>query len=360
MTKLQDFGWNTTWEGKFKIAQASNKLAKTIPGRVLLEHKHSYRVITEQGEWLSSPSGSFQHTAFERRDFPAVGDWVLVEQMPGEEKAIIHAVLPRTSLFSRKAAGLTTAEQLIAVNVDIVFLIMSLNLDFNLRRLERYLIAAWDSGATPIIVLTKKDLCEDVTPFIQEAESVAFGVPIHTVSSFTGEGINELQQLLVDGKTAALLGSSGVGKSSLTNALCGTEVMFVQEVREDDDKGRHTTTHRELFKIPGGGLLIDTPGMREFQLWDQGESLDSSFKDIEELSSQCRFRDCEHKREPGCAVQNAIHEGTLTNERYNSYIKLKRELAYIERKTNAQAQIAERNKWKQVSKTLRQKPQKKR
>lgn len=177
MTKLQDFGWNTTWEEKYKIAQASNKLAKTIPGRVLLEHKHSYRVITEQGEWLSTPSGSFQHTAFERRDFPAVGDWVLVEQMPGEEKAIIHAVLPRTSLFSRKAAGLTTAEQLIAVNVDIVFLIMSLNLDFNLRRLERYLIAAWDSGATPIIVLTKKIYVKMSHPLFKKQNLLLLAYP---------------------------------------------------------------------------------------------------------------------------------------------------------------------------------------
>lgn len=347
---LKDFGWNTNWQQQFDKYKLSNTNDQITVGRVLLEHKHSYRVITEFGEWHATLSGHFQFNAQVRRDYPAIGDWVVLEQLPGEAKGIIHSILPRTSLFSRKVAGQSAEEQIIAVNIDHVFLIMSLNKDFNLRRLERYLIAAYDSGSNPVIVLTKKDLCEDPLEYVDQVETIAFGVPIYTVSSFTGEGIDQLQQLLADGKTGALLGSSGVGKSSLTNALCEKNVMVVQTIRSDDDKGRHTTTHRELFPLPNGGLLIDTPGMREFQLWNNSGSLDSSFSDIETLAQHCRFRDCEHKKEPGCAVLAALEDGILEQERYDSYFKLKRELAYIERKTNAQAQAVEKNKWKKISK----------
>lgn len=360
MTILNDFGWNENWISKWEESLSNEKLTNCIPGRVLLEHKHMYRVITESGEWLATCSGAFQHAATERRDFPAVGDWVAIEKMPGEEKGIIHSVLPRTSLFSRKVAGTTTAEQIVAVNVDVALLVTSLNQDFNVRRLERYLLAAYDSGSSPVIVLTKKDVCEDPLPYIEEAASIAYGVPIYAVSSVTGEGIDELQKLLTGGKTAALLGSSGVGKSSLTNALSGIEVMAVHDIREDDAKGRHTTTHRELIKLPLGGLMIDTPGMREFQLWDNSDSLDVSFKDVDEIADRCRFRDCEHGNEPGCAVQEALADGTLAEDRYNSYLKLKKELAFIERKADAAAQRAERNKWKQLTKEAKKRPTKKR
>lgn len=359
MKIVENYGWNDSWNTKWIDQSDNEKLQASIAGRILLEHKHMYRVVTAEGEWLASLSGSFKHTAHDRRDFPAVGDWVAVEKMPGEEKGIIRSILPRTSLFSRKVAGLTTVEQIVAVNVDIVFLIMSLNLDFNVRRLERYIIAAWDSGANPVIVLTKKDLCDDPQVFVDQANDVAFGVPIHVVSSVTGEGVAELQELLKDGKTAALLGSSGVGKSSLTNALCGEDVMVVQNIREDDDKGRHTTTHRELFRMPGGGLLIDTPGMREFQMWDNSESLNTGFKDVEQFANSCRFTDCQHTNQPGCAVQEALENGSLTRERYASYEKLKRELAYVERKADAAAQKAERGKWKQITKDMRKRPGKK-
>lgn len=194
MTLLNDFGWNENWISKWEESLSNEKLTNCIPGRVLLEHKHMYRVITESGEWLATCSGAFQHAATERRDFPAVGDWVAIEKMPGEEKGIIHSVLPRTSLFSRKVAGTTTAEQIVAVNVDVVLLVTSLNQDFNVRRLERYLLAAYDSGSSPVIVLTKKDVCEDPLPYIEEAASIAYGVPIYAVSSVTGEGIDELQK----------------------------------------------------------------------------------------------------------------------------------------------------------------------
>lgn len=351
MNLIEKYGWNDTWQEKIAVSG--------VPGRVVLEHKNLYRVITDNGEWLSSLSGKYKHE-HHYEDFPCVGDWVMVEQMPGEEKGIIHQVLPRSSQFSRKAAGETSNIQHIAVNVDYAFLVMSLNHDFNIRRLERYLLASWDSGANPIIVLTKKDQCPDIEPYLREIESVAFGVPVHAVSSFTGEGIEEVQLLLSGAKTGALLGSSGVGKSSLINALAGSDLMAVQNIREDDSKGRHTTTHRELVLLPTGGLLIDTPGMREFQLGDYSEGIESGFTDVEALADSCRFRDCSHGNEPGCAIQEALDNGTLDHSRYESYLKLKKELAHMERKSNAAAQKAERAKWKQVTKDSRKRPVKKR
>lgn len=350
MNLIEKYGWTNKWEEKMT--------AQGIAGRVLLEHKNLYRVVTNEGEWLCSLSGKFKFD-HDREAFPAVGDWVVLEQMPGEEKGIIQEVLPRISQFSRKMAGMTTDIQLIAVNVDYVFLVMSLNHDFNVRRLERYLLAAWDSGATPVVVLTKKDTCDDLAYYINEVESVAFGVDIFAVSSVNGEGIDELSLLLSAGKTGALLGSSGVGKSSLINALSGEEVMAVSDIREDDSKGRHTTTHRELSLLPSGGLLIDTPGMREFQLWESSEGVSASFKDIEELADECRFRDCKHQKEPGCAIREAISTGSLKEERYKSYVKLLRELAHIERKNDIVARKVERDKWKQVTKIQRSNHKKK-
>jgi ribosome biogenesis GTPase len=352
---LKEYGWNKTHEVNWE--EINNE--KWIPGRVTLEHKKMYRVITTDGEWLSVCSGSMQYEATERRDFPAVGDWVAVEKMPGEERGIIHAILPRTSLFSRKVAGMTIAEQIIAVNIDIVLLVMSMNNDFNPRRLERYLVAAYDSGATPVVVLTKKDVCDNSSDYIEEAQSIALGAEIFAVSNVTGEGIDELTALLKNNKTAALLGSSGVGKSSLTNAILGSEMMVVQDIREDDAKGRHTTTHRELIKIPTGGILIDTPGMREFQLWENNDSLDSGFQDINELTNNCKFNDCQHNNEPGCAIQNALSTGDLAEDRYSSYLKLQRELAFLDRKMDRAAQAGERNKWKKITKSMRNHPSKK-
>jgi ribosome biogenesis GTPase / thiamine phosphate phosphatase len=352
---LKEYGWNKTHEVNWE--EINNE--KWVPGRVTLEHKKMYRVITTEGEWLSVCSGSMQYEATERRDFPAVGDWVAVEKMPGEERGIIHAVLPRTSLFSRKVAGMTIAEQIIAVNIDIVLLIMSMNNDFNPRRLERYLVAAYDSGATPVVVLTKKDVCNNPSDYIEEAQSIALGAEIFAVSNVTGEGIDELTALLKNNKTAALLGSSGVGKSSLANAILGSEMMAVQDIREDDAKGRHTTTHRELIKIPTGGILIDTPGMREFQLWENNDSLDSGFQDIYDLTNTCKFNDCQHNNEPGCAIQNALSNGELAEDRYSSFLKLQKELAFLDRKMDRAAKAGERNKWKKITKSMRNHPSKK-
>lgn len=344
MTTIEQYGWNQSWQEKV--------IAPGTPGRVILEHKNRYQVVTNDGEWLCSLSGKYRHQ-HSGTQFPCVGDWVIVEQMPGEERGIIHQVLPRTSQFARKEAGETSNLQLIAVNIDLVFLVMSLNHDFIIRRLERYLVAAWDSGANPVIVLTKKDQCPDIQPYLQQVEQVAFGVPIFAVSAVTKEGIDALQQQLTGSKTGALLGSSGVGKSSLINALANSDRMMVQTIREDDSKGRHTTTHREMIFLPEGGLLIDTPGMREFQLGDYAEGIGSGFRDVEELATACRFRDCTHHDEPGCCVQEALNNGELDAERYKSYVKLKRELAHMERKSSAAAQKAERLKWKQVTKDSR-------
>ncbi|HSJ38813.1 MAG TPA: ribosome small subunit-dependent GTPase A [Planococcus sp. (in: firmicutes)] len=351
MTIIKKYGWNENWQEKIET--------HGVPGRVVLEHKNLYRVITDHGEWLSSLSGKFKHIQA-KSEFPCVGDWVVVEQMPGEEKGIIHQVLPRSSSFSRGAAGETADIQKIAVNVDYAFLVMSLNHDFNVRRLERYLLATWDSGANPVVVLTKKDQCENIGHYLKEVESVAFGVPVHAVSSVTLEGIAELQNVLAGSKTGALLGSSGVGKSSLINALAGTELMAVQEIRKDDSKGRHTTTHREMVLLPTGGLLIDTPGMREFQLGDYSEGVEAGFSDVETLAQACRFRDCAHGNEPGCAIREALETGELLPDRFRSYVKLKRELAHMERKSNLAAQKVERSKWKQISKDSRKSPVKKR
>ncbi len=351
--KLTTLGFSTYFEEQVTAFKEESKLANCVPARVTLEHKHSYRVLAEEGEWLATVAGHFAYTSVAREDYPAVGDWVLVEKMAGEEKAIIHKLFNRKSVFSRKVAGQEIKEQIVASNVDIVLLVMSLNADFNIRRLERYLVAAWDSGAKPVIVLTKADLCEDISSMVREVELVAFGVDIFVTSAQLGEGIAAIQNLFTEGVTGALLGSSGAGKSTLMNALSGEELMKVSGIREDDAKGRHTTTHRELIVLPSGGCLIDTPGMRELQLWDQSESLSSSFRDIEEFAVACRYRDCTHHMEPHCAVQQAIKDGALEQSRLQSYFKLQKELAFIERKTNMQAKLNEQRKWKQIAKGMK-------
>jgi len=350
---LTTLGFSTYFEEQLTAFKEESKLANCVPARVTLEHKHSYRVLAEDGEWLATVAGHFAYTSLAREDYPAVGDWVLVEKMAGEEKAIIHKLFNRKSVFSRKVAGQEIKEQIVASNVDIVLLVMSLNADFNIRRLERYLVAAWNSGAKPVIVLTKADLCEEVTSMVREVELVAFGVDIFVTSARSGEGIAAIQNLFTEGVTGALLGSSGAGKSTLMNALSGEELMKVSDIREDDAKGRHTTTHRELIVLPSGGCLIDTPGMRELQLWDQSESLSSSFRDIEEFAGACRYRDCTHHMEPHCAVQQAIIDGALEQSRLQSYFKLQKELAFIERKTNMQAKLNEQRKWKQIAKGMK-------
>ena len=280
-------------------------------------------------------------------------DWVACAARPGEGAATIHAVLPRSSVFVRKASGPNVAPQTVAANVDIALLTASLNADLSLRRLERYLAVAWESGAQPVVVLTKADACEDVDALVAQVESIAFGCPVHAVSAVTGQGLAALAALLGPGQTAVLLGSSGVGKSTLVNALAGQALMATQAIIEEGARGRHTTTHRELTLLPSGGLVLDTPGMRELGLWDNEAGVAAAFGDIEALAAQCRFGDCAHRTEPGCAVRTALEDGSLDPDRWKSFGKLQRELAHLDLKDDPLARAEVRKVWINRNKAAR-------
>jgi ribosome biogenesis GTPase len=315
------------------------------PARVTAQHRGGYVLVAERGEVFGDVAGRLRHEiGWKTAMLPAVGDWVLVRVSEDGTRSVIEAVLERRSKFSRKAAtgpSNATEEQVVAANVDTVFLVAGLGFDFNVRRLERYLTTAWESGAQPVIVLTKADLYpEDIDLAVAETEGVAFGVPVHAVSGVTGEGVQALKRYLRPGTTVALLGSSGVGKSTLVNHLAGRQVLETQDVRSDG-RGRHTTSHRELVVLPEGALLLDTPGMRELQLWTN-ESLETSFADIVELAGECRFSDCSHNSEPGCAIKAALAGGTLEQERWRSYQKLQRELRALEIRQDGRLRMEER------------------
>ena len=294
--------------------------------RVTEQHRDRYQVICEKGILPAQVSGKFQHNVVVTTDFPAVGDWVMITQATHQDQATINRVLPRTGALMRGAAGSEGAGQIIAANLNTVFICMSLNADFNLRRVERYLTIAWESGATPVIVLTKADLCSDLPQKQAELAEVALGVEVVVCSAKQNEGYEQLLQYTKDNQTVAFVGSSGVGKSTLINGLMGEVVFTTKTIRADDDKGRHTTTFRQLLKLPKGGIVIDTPGMRELRI--HTGNLTKTFDDIEQLAAQCKFSDCQHQSEPGCAVQQAITAGTLTVARFESYQKLQRELMY--------------------------------
>lgn len=348
-TNLIEYGWNHYWSEAFgRIPGEGLK-----PARVLQEQKGLYKLVSEYGEIHGEVAGRFRHLATGLDSYPSVGDWVAADIMPREGRAVLHALLPRKSKFSRKVAGAVVQEQIVAANFDYVFIVNSLNRDFNLRRMERYLTMAWESGASPVIVLSKKDLCDDVGEKIRKVEAITFGVPIITSSAVTGEGADELRNYLEVGSTVAILGSSGVGKSTLTNLLAGQEIMDTGEIREDDSRGRHTTTFRNLVKLPGAGMIIDTPGMRELQLWESETGLSGTFGDIESFGGSCRFRDCSHNNEPGCAVLEAVRNGSLPAERLESYRKLKKELLFIESKHNESIRMAGKKRSKELSKYIK-------
>lgn len=349
--QLDRLGWNRSLEQDFETWRDGT----TLPARVAREDRGRYLVWSEQGELAAAVSGRFRDRAVRRTDFPSVGDWVVVRPRPGEARATVVALLPRWSCFLRKAAGVLTEAQVVAANVDTLFLVAGLDLDFNLRRLERYLTLAWESGATPVVLLNKTDLRDDVDRCVRRAKEIATGVPVCPVSAVRGTGLAALRDHLGPGRTGAFLGSSGVGKSTLINRLLGEERLETRPVREDDSKGRHTTTHRELLLLPrGGGLVIDTPGMRELQLWGSEAGLSAGFSDVEDLSGRCRFRDCRHEGEPGCAVRLAVAEGRLEAGRVVSYRKQRRELARLERRRDLQARRVERASQRRLSKRRRE------
>ena len=324
MTALDSLGWSADWDAAFE----PHRDGRAVPARVAVEHRSSYEVHASAGERQATLAGRLRHAARRRQDLPAVGDWVALH--PGTDgTGTIEAVLPRRSMFTRRPPDAKEGElQIVAANVDVVFLVTSLNAELSARRLERYLTVAWESGAAPVIILSKADRAGEHADKVLEVRGVAAGVPVHVTSAKTGAGVAELQQHLLPHRTGALLGSSGVGKSTLINALLGYERQATSAIREQDAKGRHTTTRRELVLLPGGGLLIDTPGMRELQVADAGHGLLGAFDDVVGLAAGCAFGDCTHGPEPDCAVKAAVAAGRLDPARLESYHKLVRELGH--------------------------------
>ena len=349
MNDLDALGWNDLLGEQFATYLADG----LVPGRIAVQHRGAYDVLVESGDLRCDVTGRLVHEALSPAELPAVGDWVAVAARPGEGTGTIQAVLPRRTKFSRKTAWQAAEEQVVAANVDVVFLVTSLNEDLNLRRLERYLTLGWESGAQPVIVLTKSDLHPAPEAAVAEVGVIAYGVPVHAVSNRSGAGLDQIRSHLGPGVTAALLGSSGVGKSTLVNTLAGKELLATQEIR-DDGRGRHTTTRRELVQLPDGSLVIDTPGMRELQLWAADDGLEEAFEDVTELFALCRFSDCAHDTEPGCAVRAALDEGRLAPERWDSYVKLQGELAHLERKLDKRAASEARKQWKAMGAEYRQ------
>lgn len=348
--QLDNLGWSDLFAHSFEPYVAEGYHV----GRVAVAYRGQYQLYTEQGDCTAIVTGKFRHQTDNIEGFPVVGDWVVIQSQADMEQALIIAVLPRKSQFTRRAAGTRNEAQIVAANVDTLFLVNGLDQDFNLRRIERYLVMAWESGAHPVIILNKADVCDDLLGQQMAVEAIAIGVPIITLSALHQENLEALTPYLQPGQTVALLGSSGVGKSTLTNQLMRQTRQATQAVRTDDSRGRHTTTHREMLRLPSGALLIDTPGMRELQLWTVEDSVEETFADIETLAQQCRFRDCQHQTEPGCAVQAALEMGNLSVKRLNSYQKLQKEQAYHHRRHDRQAQQNTKARWKEITKLMRQ------
>lgn len=343
---LSAYGWDEGWARDFDAHRADG----LVPARVIAEHRGRYVVRAEEGERAAVLAGRLRHHAQSRDALPATGDWVAIDD--GSGTAAIHDVLPRRSVFRRKVAGDATEAQVLAANVDVALIAAALPDDVNPRRMERYLALAWESGAVPVVLLTKADLADDVDAAIRNVRAVAPGVDVASVSAVTGAGVDDLSRWLKPGRTGVLLGSSGAGKSTLTNLLVGTETLRTGAVRADG-KGRHTTTHRQLVRLRDGALLIDTPGMRELQLWTADAGLESAFADVEALAAECRFADCAHDAEPGCAVRAAAESGVLESARLESWRRLHRELAWLETRQNEAAAAAERSRVRTIHRAQR-------
>jgi ribosome biogenesis GTPase len=347
---LVALGWDEGWAEAF----APHLEAGLTPARVAIEFNHIFRLFTADGEIKAQHAGRLLHEATGRHMLAAVGDWVAASVRTEERSGTIEAILPRRSRFSRKVAGEVTEEQVVAANIDVVFLVMGLDHDFNPRRLERYLLLAYESGAVPVVLLTKADLTAGADAQMAEVRAVAPGTDVYVLNAPAGVGLEPVARLLPRGRTGALLGSSGAGKSTILNALAGTEVMKTQAVRAHDSRGRHTTRHRQLIVLPGLGVIIDTPGMRELQLWDVSRTMRETFDEIEALASACHFTNCRHRNEPRCAVTAAVREGRLDAARLESYHKLQDELESLESRKDVRAALEDKRRSRVMGKALKQ------
>ena len=358
MALLERFGWSDFFESRFSSFRGPG----LVPARVLREERGRLLVVAEAGERAAETAGRLLHRASSRLDLPAVGDWVGLRLEPPEGRAdspaIVEAVVPRRNRIVRKTAGEAARPQVLAANVDVLLVAMGLDADFNLRRLERYVALAWESDARPLVVLTKADACGDVAARVADAEAAAPGAPVVAVSAVTGEGLDALAPHLAPGRTLALVGMSGVGKSTLVNRLLGVEAQAVRDVRGSDGRGRHATTRRDLFLLPSGALLVDTPGMRELLPWDGGG--EAGFPDVTALAEGCRYRDCAHGLEPGCAVREALELGRLDAGRLASFEKLRKEEAWLARRQDEGLARAEKERWKGVTRGAKERARAKR
>jgi len=351
MRDLEWLGWDDRWSALWQSAGPDG----TSPARVTAVHREMYVIATTEGEGTAELAGRFRHQARGPADLPAVGDWVAVRMPDGDGRAVVQAVLPRRSRIARKVAGANTTEQVVAANVDVVAIVAGLDHDYNPRRLERTLVLVWDGGAQPLVVLNKADLRAPAErdALVAETAAVAPGVAVIALSAATGEGVEALDASLRPGRTIALIGSSGAGKSTLVNRLLGSERQRTAAVRDGDSRGRHTTTHRELIPLPGGALLVDTPGLRELQLWAAPEAVEGTFADVEALAASCRFGNCRHEEEPGCAVLAAVAAGTLPAERLTSFHNLQRELRHLALRQDALGRLEEKQRWRAIHKAAR-------
>jgi len=347
---LEELGWNDHFEEQFQSLNTEN----FDVGRIAIEHKQRYVVYAQTGELTGEITGKMLFNSDNSADLPKVGDWVLITIFEDERKAVIHDIVPRKTSISRNIAGRKTEEQVIVANVDVVFIVQALDNDFNPRRLERYLVLVKESRTEPVIVLNKMDIAENIDDKLKIVTALSGNIPVVAISAKTNRGLDALKNNITSGKTFAFVGSSGVGKSTIINALLGKDLLKTQEVRTDDSRGRHTTTHREMVILPGGGILIDTPGMREIQLWSSEDGLENTFSDIETLSDKCHFSDCTHTNENNCAVLKAVNEGEFPESRLNSYYKLKKELRYLNSKVDENAAQREKQRIKKMLKGYKQ------